>query len=117
MFEKYKKIIIPIVVLVLLFAVYNLFLKPDESGQGLFTRGADSEARTSAQLLGAEIIQALNQIRDLKIDDGVFEHRVLTRLVDKTITIEPQDKGRVNPFAPLGENEPLERVEQGVDED
>ncbi len=115
MFEKYKKVIIASIVIIVLFILYAKFIKPDTETSLLTSVGTGS-AQSSADLLGADIIRAINQINALELDISIFNHPILLKLVDRTNFIEPQPVGRRNPFAPLGENETMRAISDRNDE-
>lgn len=99
MIGKYKNIIIVVVIIALGLIAYS-FLKPDPTAESLLetTQRADS-----AQVLGDEISSAINQINSLKLDRSVLDDAVVKNLKDHSKPIIPEDVGRKNPFAPIGE--------------
>ncbi len=103
MLTKYKNLIIAVAVIVLLFVGYSMYFKDD--GENGFLTSTNQSTTDSANALGADIIRAINQIDSLDLDASVLSHSVLVRLVDKTQVIDPQDKERENPFAPLDQNQ------------
>ncbi len=101
MFTKYKKLIITIIVIVGLFLAYSIFFGGNLEREGLLRSSVSTTSQTSTDILGEEIIRAINQISSLKLDDSVFDNPVFRRLVDRSERIEPEDPGRDNPFAPI----------------
>jgi hypothetical protein len=100
MFEKYKKIIIAVVVIGLLFVAYTVYLKPQD-GTGPFVKSnVSSDQQSSTQILGADINKAIEEIDSLDLDRSIFDHWILLRLVDHSRKINPQPNRRDNPFAP-----------------
>jgi hypothetical protein len=99
MISKYKNIIIIGVVIALGLIAYSIF-KPAPTAETLLetTQRADS-----AQVLGDEITSAISQINSLKLDRGVLDDPVVKNLKDHSKPIIPEDVGRKNPFAPIGE--------------
>jgi hypothetical protein len=100
MFAKYKKGIISILIIVLLFVVYSIFIKPDPEQEALLKSTAS--AKTGSEIVGADIIKALNQIESLKLDQSIFADIVYLSLIDRSQEIPLEEVGRSNPFAPLG---------------
>lgn len=97
MSNTFKKIIIPVVVVALLFAGYNFFLKGDSSDELLKVSAVSSD-----DALGTEIIKAINQISTLKLDRSIFDDPIFSTLVDRSEPISPEKSGRDNPFAVIG---------------
>jgi hypothetical protein len=95
MIQKYKSLIIAVVVIIGGFYAYNQFFN-------LSTQpSASLQVTNSADVLGADIIKAINQINALKLDRSVFEDPIFKTLVDRSEEIQPQSKSRPNPFAPI----------------
>jgi hypothetical protein len=57
--------------------------------------GAGSEA------LEGDLLTALGQLRQLKLDETIFDNPVFTSFTDYGTELLPQPKGRPNPFAPF----------------
>lgn len=95
MINKYKKIIIIVVIIAGAFWAYNQYFNTEIPGSASLT------VTSSADVLGADIIKAINQINALKLDRGVFEDPIFRTLVDRSEEILPQAKSRPNPFAPI----------------
>ena len=100
--SKLKKAIIWILVLVISFGIYYFFFKGSDSDieDYITSTGSPQEA---ADVLGQEILIALNQIEALKLDRSIFEDPVYLSLTDRSEEIDPEPVGRVNPFAPIGD--------------
>ena len=49
-----------------------------------------------------EILKALQELKKLSIDGSVFDSAAFKSLVDYTLAVNPEDKQRPNPFAPIG---------------
>jgi hypothetical protein len=95
MLNKYKNLIIAVVVIIGGFYGYNQFFNTST------TRSASLQVTNSADVLGADIIKAINQINALKLDRSVFDDPIFRTLVDRSEEIQPQAKSRPNPFAPI----------------
>lgn len=98
---KYKKIIIAVLVFLVGFFVYNSFFKPDTELDGLLVQNVSTSSQSEAGIAGREIIALLADIQKITLDKSIFESVVFRSLEDFSIPIEPEPKGRVNPFAPL----------------
>ncbi len=101
MFNKYKKIIIVVVILVLIFVGYTLFLKPEDGSNAFIKSSAPRDQQNSAQALGADINRAIREIDSLTLDKSIFEHQVFQKLVDHSEEIKQQPHQRDNPFKPF----------------
>ena len=106
MFAKYKKVIISVVIIVIVFLGFKFFKKDPVSDAELLTSTTNNSTGNleleAADVLGAQIIQALNQINTLKLDRSIFTRDIYLSLVDKSEPIPLEPVGRPNPFAPLG---------------
>lgn len=98
MFTKYKKIIIVVLISVLAFFVYSFFFGGSKDDSLL---KSVSNTQSGADVIGSEIIQALNQIEALQLDRSIFEDPVYRSLVDHSQPIPKEPVGRENPFSPI----------------
>jgi hypothetical protein len=99
MIQKYKNIIIVVVLIIGGFYAYNTFTAPESEPS------ASLQVTSSADVLGSDIIKAINQINDLKLDRSVFDDPIFRTLVDRSEEILPQAKSRPNPFAPIADSD------------
>ena len=97
MFDIIKKIIILILILGGAFVLYSAFIKNPDSTDLLQVQNV-----SSGDVLGSDIIKAINQINSLQLDRGVFDDPIFKTLIDRSEVLTPQPKGRENPFAPFG---------------
>ncbi len=93
-----KKILIAIAIIGGIFLVYTIFFKGDPEIESLLKSENQVD---SADILGADIIKAINEINSLELDRSIFDDPVLKSLNDYSTDIEPEPKGRKNPFAPI----------------
>lgn len=103
MFAKYKKGIIITLVVILVLIVLTI-LRGDKAAEELISTTVNTvngQQVSGANVIGSEIIQALNQIDSLNLDTSIFEDPVFLNLRDKSQDIPIEPKGRDNPFAPL----------------
>lgn len=109
--KQYKNILIAVGVLLLVFGGYY-FWKNKNPGEDLSLsnlRVTSDFASSPGAQAGQQIISILNDLSQIKIDRGVFEHPVFMNLVDHTISVTEEDRGRPDPFAPL----PFESITPG----
>jgi hypothetical protein len=99
MISAIKKIIIPLLIIIIGFVAYSVFIKKEES-----TSLLKKELPTSTDVLGADIIRAINQISSLELKRDVFNDPIFKTLVDRSEDLKPEPVGRLNPFAPIGSN-------------
>lgn len=100
--SKYKKIILATIVIMVLFFAYNFFFGGKQEGDELISGTINQ--RTAADVVGAEIIQALNQIESLKLDRTIFEDPVYRSLIDRSEPIPSEPVGKTNPFDPISQS-------------
>jgi hypothetical protein len=97
-----KNLIIIIVVLgIVSFGLYY-FTMPSSTSSGaspLVPSGASGGGGTFS---GRDFLRTLANLQSLKLDDGIFTATVFSSLVDFSVPIQPQPKGRNNPFEPVG---------------
>ncbi len=79
------------------FLGYN-YLSRNNSTDELITR----QDLTDTSKMGAEVLSALNQLKTLKLDAGVFSDKTFTSLTDFSKPLNPEPVGRTNPFSPVG---------------
>jgi hypothetical protein len=94
-----KKIFILVLVAGLMFVVYTLTSKPKPLDP-LITSSADMGS--SSFLTGVKISQALLLIEQITLPKDIFTNPIYQSLQDRSTQIEQEQRGRVNPFAPLG---------------
>lgn len=51
---------------------------------------------------GREFARILVNLEGLRLNDDIFSDPLFRSLIDFSVDLEPQEKGRDNPFAPLG---------------
>ena len=91
--QKYKTIIILLVVAVIGYFVYTQFL----SATPATVSSADSSG-----VVGQDILDLVASFEAVSIDPTLFSNSQFQNLKDFTVVLQPESQGRVNPFAPLG---------------
>jgi hypothetical protein len=101
-FQKYKKIIITIAILIALPLIYSMIgTRPDNNSNQLLSSSNNQFAQQ--QIIGNEIIAALNQVQTLSLSKDIFEDPVFRSLIDRSSPIPLEPVGKINPFAPIGQ--------------
>lgn len=90
---KNKSLILSIVLLVLLFVVYNNFFKSETTS---FTIDPQVKA------IGANIVKTYAELQSVEFDTKLFTAPAYTNLTDFSAPIPSQPVGRTNPFDLLG---------------
>lgn len=95
-----KTIVAIIVVSTIGFFAYS-YLSGGSSSAGDLTQ----VSQTATSKMGAQVLSALNQLRQLQLDTSVFSNATFKSLKDFSQPL-PTDQipGRDNPFAPIGTN-------------
>lgn len=93
--EKKQKIILGVLVVVLIFAVYNVFFKKAEFDPEL---SFDSSSEIESTV-GREIISTLNRLQTLQIDPAFFESELFNSLINFHVELSPEPIGKPDPFA------------------
>ena len=101
------KIVTGLVVLFLAVAGYQFFIKPDPvaktaSPSGIVTENFDGAAGADNQ----EFLRVLKNLESVTLDGSILSSEAFTSLVDFSVQISDQPKGRINPFKPINPNEP-----------
>src|ERR1035437_2805624 len=111
---KIKNIIIFTVIAALLILVYIFFIKPAPAQQNLVSSSVASTANTASpnastlnqnSSITQQFLTVLLSINNITLNDAIFSDTAFINLHDSSIFLTPPsegDKGRVNPFAPIG---------------
>jgi hypothetical protein len=100
MFGKYRIIIIVVIILGIGFLIFATTRKPAPADDLLTANPVDS-AQPRTEILGAEIINALNQIESLRLSREIFNDPVFLSLTDQTQVLTAEPVGKRNPFDPI----------------
>lgn len=102
-FQKYKKIIIILIVLVIVFLGISFIRGGSvENDDSDLLVSSNVNVENQAQLVSNEIVSALNQIQNLKLNKDIFEDKVFQSLIDRSQEIPEEPIGKTNPFSPIG---------------
>lgn len=100
MSDLLKKIKIPLIIIVLLiiaFAVYNMFFKKTVDDSGI-SKGDGSVNTVKSP--NEDFLPLLNLIRNVSFDENFFKDPVFRSLADFSEPVKEEQRGRVNPFDP-----------------
>ena len=78
------------------FVGYN-YLSRDTSSPDVLQVQKDDPSQ-----MGAQVLSALNQLQQLKLDESIFDNPAFKSLKDFSRSIPAEPIGRSNPFAPIG---------------
>lgn len=87
------------------FVGYN-YLSQDSSSGDLIVQVQDSDTSQ----VGAQVLSALNQLQQLRLDESVFTDKTFKSLKDFSRPLPTESVGRSNPFAPIGVEAPSSSV-------
>lgn len=102
---KIKNLIIFSAIFILLVVGYVVFFRGSSTPALTTTTGAALPAATAGAGVdvGQEFLSTLLNLKNIKLDDAVFNNPAFDKLQDYTITLVPEgNEGRLNPFAPIG---------------
>ncbi len=99
--QKYKKLLIGAGVVAVLFVGWNMF-STDPLPEGLTSRSVSNLPAEE----GGDLIALLLELKSIKLDTAILQNPTFLTLQDFSVTLIPEPVGRVNPFAPLGDNAP-----------
>ena len=93
---KLIKIIILVLLVFLVIGFFGFYFFKNEPEPIL------SETTAAAvSLEGQKILSALNELEDIRISREVFDDSVFKDLIDFSLAVNEELKGRPNPFAPI----------------
>jgi len=101
--KQNKNIFIAVGVLLLLFVGYFIWRSGGQEESFPLSNLDASAGFTDSPggQAGRQIISILNELQQIRIDRGVFDHVVFNDLIDHTIATTSEDRGRPDPFEPL----------------
>jgi hypothetical protein len=100
LFQKNKKIIIAVAVLIGIFVIYTTFIKKPEKAT-LTTEKAPETLQASAD--NKELLAQLQSLNAITLQAEILNSSLFNRLQDNTVVIENRKpEGRRNPFLPIG---------------
>ena len=109
-YNKYKNILLVIVITVVVFFIYSTFFSGRGSSNSFLQTeivGGEGEA-----LVGKELLATLLELRSLSLDESIFSTRAFIILRDFSQEVQPQATGRPNPFNDIG----VDIVDSGQDD-
>jgi hypothetical protein len=103
-----KKIIIFIVIIVALVGGYFLIGGSEEPvGVVSLTESSNTNTNINTNNPSGEFLTLLLNVKNIKLDDSIFKEKAFLKLRDSSIVLVPEgNEGRVNPFAPIGQDAP-----------
>ncbi|MBU3669085.1 MAG: hypothetical protein FGM57_03975 [Candidatus Taylorbacteria bacterium] len=108
-FFKNKTVLIVIVLFIVAFVAYALMRDSGSSSTGVKKQSVSTNTVTTAGGApaldgpGKEFVTQLLAIQNINFALDIFEDPVFRGLQDWSREIQPQEAGRPNPFAPLGD--------------
>lgn len=101
---KIKNLIIFSVIFILLVVGYVVFFRGSPQPALTTTTGIPLPSATAPTGdVGQEFLTTLLNLKNIQLNDSVFNNPAFSKLQDYTITLVPEgNEGRVNPFAPIG---------------
>ncbi|MEK9184661.1 MAG: hypothetical protein AAB866_00660 [Patescibacteria group bacterium] len=97
-FQK-NKVMLPVIILVVVLGIIGYFYISSRGNSGDLLVQVDKTA--SDQVVGKDLLIALNRLNAITLDDSLFRDAVFATLNDFSVEIVPQAVGRNNPFSPL----------------
>ncbi len=97
---KYKKVVIVVVVIVIAFVLYAYLFKNEKKND--ITSFNPNSINANQPGAGKDIIVLLSDLKSIKLNDDIFSNPSFKKLVDFSLPISSEPKGRNNPFAPIG---------------
>ena len=106
-----KKIIIPIVIVLILGFCYVYYTQTETQGQqgSLISQNGPRASNAATIAVGSEIISLLDKLDQIQLDTKIFQEQTFQSLRDFSITLRPQAVYRANPFARPGRRHLLGR--------
>lgn len=101
-----KKIILALIALFALFAGTHIFQNETRAQEEplVVPDAVPAEGGGSGNQAGREILALLADMKSIKLDASIFFDPAFQSLVDTTVKLNEELKGRPNPFAPIGKD-------------
>lgn len=96
-----SKVLIGVVVLVLVFFVFNYFKNTADTDTGSLIVQGETKETVDAKY----ILNLLNKMNQVSLNDSIFVNQAFMRLEDNSVALFPQPISRENPFAPINSSE------------
>ncbi|MEK7187120.1 MAG: hypothetical protein AAB690_02385 [Patescibacteria group bacterium] len=90
---KNKSVLLAILLIILVFFVYNSFFKTDL---------ANFTLDQSVKNIGADIVKTYSNLQSVTLDQKLFSSPGYINLADFSVSISSQPVGRTNPFDLIG---------------
>ena len=94
-----KNILFAVGLAAILWLGYKLFFAADEAQLSTLNANVLSQASRDTQ----EFLRMLQQLRDIKLNQELFDDARFQTFVNHRQAIVPEPVGRQNPFAPIGQ--------------
>ncbi len=113
MIIKNQKKILPLILIIVIIVfgalVYFYYLGKKPVDNQYFVLGADTGIMSEGpgqepniSKAGKDLLKTLNVLRSIKLDTGFFKQEVFQGLIDFSQELPYEEKGRLNPFRPIG---------------
>lgn len=99
--RKYKRILIILGVLILVFIIYSFMKGDSTANQGAISITENSNAEPQNPI-GQQFFNQLLTLQNIRLDNQVFSDPRFQSLEDFSQPIPDEPQGRPNPFAPIG---------------
>lgn len=97
--KKYKNIALSIIAIAIAAALYVTLFGTNRSDISLLKSETPSAITLAA---GEDVLELLATLREIELDESIFEDPAFRSLVDFGQELVPEPVGRENPFAPIG---------------
>jgi|GEM_PF-6891539 len=95
--QKFKKVIIAVLVLIGIMFAYKVFVLDPAKADNAGSLRSESQSVVSSEI-GREIVSTLNRLKTINIDPTFFEEDAFVQLIDFSVDIEDKPIGKENPF-------------------
>jgi hypothetical protein len=96
--EKNKSTVIAVILFVMVIFLYKTFFKSEE----LPPIEGFPVAVEPTQIAGRELVELFNVLQSVKLSQDLFASPLYKSLYDFSVELAPQQPGRSNPFAQIG---------------
>lgn len=96
--KKYKKILIGLLIVVLIFVGFN-FLKSDDTSELALNYFPGTQNYDTS--VGQSILRTLSELKGIKLKITIFEDPVFRSLSERQVSTTTEPLGRIDPFAPV----------------
>lgn len=104
MSKNKRTIIVGGIIVFAIFVYMHAFQNETQAQEPLVAPDAAAPSGAGNSQKGREILALLAELKSVRLDESIFSDPMFQSLLDTSVELNPEPKGRPNPFAPLGKD-------------